>query len=1488
MTTSTLDCVLVGNGSLLAACGDELRAAHVRIVLVVSEDATIADWARGHGLSVEPYSPDLTTRLAPGAVDYLFSIGNLRVLTPTWLSLARRLAINFHDALLPRYAGLHATTWALLNGETTHGVTWHIARPEVDRGDVLEQDRFGIAPDETALTLNAKCYEAGQRSFRRLVQALVADAVQPRPMETTGASYFGRRRRPAAAGHVDWTRPIADIDALVRALDFGPYANPLCLPWHWHDGQIVGVDRAMVGAARDGARPPADPLPPSLAARITECHEAWCTEEPRWIARIRSRRQLPWPTAAAAPPAIETAPADLGPLDGADGVRLAAAVLLWLGRAGDQHEFDVGYRGPRLGARLSGLAPWFETTPPLSVAVDPSQPVGASLAALVAELDLHDNRGSYLRDLPRRTPDLRGVADTGLPTAVVVGAPVGGEDSAALLVTIAADGSSWSWRGDARRLPADVATLQRRCEVFVRAAFARPETPVGEVSLLSPAERDQLVVWNRTERPLAGPATVVAQFAAQVVRSPDRTAVSTWQDSVTYDTLNRRANRVARRLLARGVGRGGIVGVHVDRSIDLVVAVLGILKAGAAYLPLDPNYPVLRTATTLADAGAALVITGSGPVSDLPGVELLDIVAVANEDDADIDVAVDGRDLAYVIYTSGSTGGPKGVLVEHGNITSFFAAMDAQIAHDPPGAWLAVTSLSFDISVLELLWTLCRGFEVVLHLDPRAILPAAAASSAPPIDLSLFYFSSDERAGGADRYRLLTEGAVFADRRGFAAVWTPERHFHAFGGLYPNPAITSAAIAALTTRVRIRAGSLVLPLHHPVRAAEDWALVDNLSNGRVDIAFASGWHPHDFVLAPDNHRHAKQVMFESLATMRRLWRGDAVTLPGPEGGEVRVRTLPRPVQPELPVWITTAGNPDTFRQAGELGANVLTHLLGQTVEEVGGKIRVYREARRAAGHAGPGHVTLMLHTFVGDRDDDVRAIVREPMKQYLGSSLNLVQQHAWSFPAFKGRPAGTAAETADLIRGLAPVELDALLEHAFDRYFDSGGLFGSIDTCVATVERLRAIGVDEVACLIDFGVPVTRVLASLEHLAALRTRITEARQGAAEPSLAALIERHGVTHFQCTPSMASLLVDDAASVAALGRLRHWLIGGEMLPATLLRKLRSATPARITNMYGPTETTVWSLTHDLVGDESPVPIGRPIDNTRAYVLDGGGQPVPPGSDGELYLAGPGVARGYHHRPALTAERFLADPFAGAPGARMYRTGDRVRRRPDGVVEFLGRADQQIKLRGHRIELGEVEEALREVAGVREAAAAVHADAATGPQLIGYVTAASDRADLGDRCRSALRSRLPEVMVPAAVIVLDALPLTPNGKIDRRALPAPDQRAARALAPASEPTDGLQRRLAAIWCEVLGRPAVGVDDNFFDLGGHSLLTIQVASRLGQLLGRAVPITDLFRFPTIRGLAAHLGGEAPARPAVMVGDERAAARRAARGVRRGAEQR
>jgi len=289
------------------------------------------------------------------------------------------------------------------------------------------------------------------------------------------------------------------------------------------------------------------------------------------------------------------------------------------------------------------------------------------------------------------------------------------------------------------------------------------------------------------------------------------------------------------------------------------------------------------------------------------------------------------------------------------------------------------------------------------------------------------------------------------------------------------------------------------------------------------------------------------------------------------------------------------------------------------------------------------------------------------------------------------------------------------------------------------------------------------------------------------------------------------------------------------------------------VYGPTETTIWSTTEPVRGDSAgggQVPIGRPLANTRVYVLDAAGEPVPVGVAGELYIGGAGVVRGYLGRAGQTAERFVADAFSGDAGARLYRTGDRARWRPDGTIEFLGRTDFQVKVRGFRIELGEIEARLAEHPDVREAAVLAREDVPGDVRLVAYVVGDADAEPL----RAHLSAALPEYMVPAAYVRLEALPLTPNGKLDRKALPAPEG-SAYASREYEAPVGKIEEALAEIWTELLRVERVGRHDHFFELGGHSLLALQVVSRVRQGMEVELALATVFEKPVLSALAERI---------------------------------
>jgi amino acid adenylation domain-containing protein len=603
-------------------------------------------------------------------------------------------------------------------------------------------------------------------------------------------------------------------------------------------------------------------------------------------------------------------------------------------------------------------------------------------------------------------------------------------------------------------------------------------------------DQARLAQWNRTDVTYESDKCVHDLLEAQALASPEKTALICRENSLTYRELWQRARRLALHLRGHGVGPETVVAIMMDRSLDMMVAMLAVLKAGGAYLPLDPAFPADRVAFMLNDSDARVVLTQSSYKNRL--VDSNAIVVALDEFDFDsrspFSAAPAGdqpaHSLAYLIYTSGSTGTPKGVMVEHRNVVNFFAAMDRVIGTEP-GVWLAVTSISFDISVLELLWTLSRGFTVVL-------------------------------------------------------------------------------------------------------------------------------------------------------------------------------------------------------QASEDG-------LGAT----------------------------------GDY------------------------------------------------------------------------------------------------------------------------------------SIAAQINRHRVTHFQCTPTLAKALTRSPETLSAMRRLRKLFLGGEALPLSLANQLGASIDAEIFNMYGPTETTVWSTTHKLNKAAASIPIGTPIANTRVYVVDDEGALAVIGAAGELYIGGDGVTRGYWRRPELTAEKFIANCFDSQPGGKLYRTGDLVRLRDDGEIEFIGRTDQQVKIRGFRIELGEIETTLGAHPAVNEAVVVARRDHSDNAILAAYVVARPGANVSAGALKDHARRTLPDYMIPSSISFIAAMPLTPNGKTDRKALPNPAPE--RALEPATSSSAGtdLERVIAELWEDALGLDTVELKVNLFDLGANSLSVAEVATTLRQKLKREIPLTDFFSHPTISALAAHLSG-------------------------------
>ncbi|MGW0564516.1 MupA/Atu3671 family FMN-dependent luciferase-like monooxygenase [Streptomyces sp. NPDC003016] len=1352
------------------------------------------------------------------------------------------------------------------------------------------------------------------RTVYRSVDGTPRQFVRPAGPLTIPVHDLSARPDPAAEAEQECRREAArpfdlaaDLPVRPLLLRLAPDAHWFCLSLHhiacdgWSLGVLGGELSALYGAFAEGREPELAPVEVQYAAFAEE-------QEPRLQGDRLEEMLGYWRERLAGAPALATLPGDrprpptqshlgshldfaigadvterVGELARADGatpfaVLLAAFAAVVHSRAGGDEVIVGSPVAGRTRAELQSLIGFFTNTVVQRVDVS-GEPTFRQLVArardesrsAVAHQELPFEK--LVEELqPSRDPahnplfqlmfsyhegDADGLVLPGCAVQLVPGDTETSKFDLTLSLTRTGDRLSARLEFSTGLFEeATARSIGEQYRAVLAAAVAAPDTPLRQLPVLSPDEtRRVLVDWNPPAEPV--PDVLIHELIAeQAARTPDAPALlgaeQQPEDAMTYRELDRRAEALATRLRAHGVAADVPVGVYLDRSPDLVVALLAVLKAGGAYLPLDPGYPADRIAFMAEDSRSPVIVTRAALARRVAGLPASPLLLDTPEPDGTPAgavgpaAAVSPQHLAYVIYTSGSTGRPKGVMISHRNVQTFFGGMDKVLGGDAPDTWLAVTSMSFDISVLELLWTLAHGYRVIIRGDEPTRhsvgsgSPAVTSSTqARPLDLSLFYFGGDRGGEPGDAYRLLIEGAKFADRNGFSAVWTPERHFHAFGGLYPNPSVTASAIAAITERVAVRAGSVVLPLHDPLRVAEEWSVVDNISHGRAGVSVASGWQPDDFVLAPDVYADRKKAMMSGLGELRRLWRGETVRRRNGAGAEADVRIFPPPVQDELPVWVTSARSPETFQLAGESGAGLLTHLLGHSAEQLAEKIQLYRQAWHDAGHPGSGQVTVMLHTFVGTDTDEVRETVREPLCAYLKSSFDLL--------AGLGQAMGRETD----LRTLPEDELDHLVAQAFDRFFETSGLLGTPEHCADVIDRLKSIEVDEVACLIDFGVEHERVLASLEHLATAR-ELSESRRRTAQADepLAAQLVRHGVTHLQCTPSVAGLLAEDDGAAAAFHGLDRLLVGGEALPAPLAERLATLLPGKVHNMYGPTEATVWATTAP-VGGPGPVTIGRPLANVRAYVVDGYLRPTPANAPGELLLGGPGVARGYLGRPGLSAERFVPDPFAAEPGQRLYRTGDLVRRRADGELEFLGRLDHQVKVLGHRIELGEIENTLGAHPDVRNVVVTVRGEGGHS-RLVAYCVPVPHGANAltAPALRAFGAKSLPDYMVPADVVLLDALPMTANGKVDRGRLPGLENRPAAAYRP---PDNDKERHVAEALAEVLRAERIGMDDNFFDAGGNSLLAVQARARLQPVLGDGLSLVDIFRYPTARALVA-----------------------------------
>ena len=653
------------------------------------------------------------------------------------------------------------------------------------------------------------------------------------------------------------------------------------------------------------------------------------------------------------------------------------------------------------------------------------------------------------------------------------------------------------------------------------------------------------------------PDTVHGLFERQVDRSPSQIAIVYGGLEVSYRELDRRANRLAHVLAEGGVPGGSLVGIRVCHGIDLAVALLAVLKAGCAYLLLHSHQ---STSGSAVDSRIAALIGEHGSLSC--GAQSRSVLIDIHKNQGrscsvtrpGIPVRADA--VSHVSYTPVACATQDGSWHEyrHSDVVRVLQEQDATVGCDSSDTVLVADALSQGCG-LELLWPLARGAKVIVATHRCSGDSTQEHRRSKPLGVSLFFFSAaatPERA--LDGYRLVLECARLGDSLGFEAIWTPERHFHEFGGLYPNPSVMSAALAVVTERISLRCGSVVAPLHDCIRLVEEWSLVDNLSRGRVGLAFASGWHANDFALAPTAYANRKEIMIAQIADFLRLWHGEDAVRTNGEGKPITVRIFPRPVQAEPQIWLASSGSIDTYRRAGQVGANLLTHLLDQDLAQLMAKISAYREARRSAGYARPGRVTLMIHAFLDGDPVLARAKARGPFKEYLRTATELWRVLFGSV--------GT-----DYLKELSQEDMEVMLDRAVERYFKQSGLFGSAESTLPLLQAFSAAGVDEVACLVDFGVSTEDALNGVYELARLK-RAYEAEVADTADSLPHLLDEYQFTVVEAPASLVVSAWRWPEAIQALAGKRVVLVGTEVAEDVIQEVQRKLPAARVSRLQMP--------------------------------------------------------------------------------------------------------------------------------------------------------------------------------------------------------------------------------------------------------------------------------------------------------------------------------
>jgi amino acid adenylation domain-containing protein/non-ribosomal peptide synthase protein (TIGR01720 family) len=712
--------VIIGDGALALRCADVLQQNGHTIAIFASRYAKTRESAEQNGITTVDSPSAIVPALAGIEIDCLFSIVNDDILPDDLLSLPKHAAINYHDGPLPRYAGVHATSWAIINGEKKHGVTWHLMCDQIDAGDIILQSEVDILPTDNALALNARCLEAGVTLFEQFIQKL--SHLHPEKQDLTKRTLYPRFQRPPAACVIDFTQKAADIANLVRALDFGHHPNTLGTPKIAIDGQfhtvtttdilfsgstenpgtIIDADKTgLVVATADNdirLRCNTDGIQTGTIANsdltlLTELNESLAKAEPFWTKRLKNIQPLRPPYLKSGEPKGEPLTLEQPVPENFTEADLLTAFTAYLSRLSEGTHIAYPVDSP-----IDTLT---ATEVPFDSKIDLTKDFAANVKSTSKELALLKKKDTYLLDLlPRQKlqhPNL------------VVSASSRNNNA------LSFNPATKTWHTTTALIdPADLERMRDQFTLFLGGIVSAPQTPLRDIPLV--AETSPFLDEPATH--FAADAPLHRIFEKQAKLTPDAIALTCDGQSLTYAHLNTRANNLARHLRANhDIKPDTLIGICCERDMDVVIGILGILKAGAAYLPIDLAYPADRLAFMLEDSQAPVLLTQRPLEARLPGhnaavIFIDELIAPDVVENLDIQTNLD--DLAYVIFTSGSTGQPKGAEITHRNVVRLMRATEHWFGFDQNDVWTLFHSYAFDFSVWELWGPLLYGGRLVI------------------------------------------------------------------------------------------------------------------------------------------------------------------------------------------------------------------------------------------------------------------------------------------------------------------------------------------------------------------------------------------------------------------------------------------------------------------------------------------------------------------------------------------------------------------------------------------------------------------------------------------------------------------------------------------------------------------------------------------------------------------------------------------------------